>query len=117
MNEGKSAHNWIEEFPSAITVCDNKGIIVAMNEASRLNFSKRGGGTLIGTSLFDCHPEAANKIIRKMLHKETPQTYITENKGRKRLVHQSPWYKNKEFAGLVETIIDLYGEIQTRKRN
>ncbi|MDH3327924.1 MAG: hypothetical protein OEM01_01690 [Desulfobulbaceae bacterium] len=117
MNRVNPDHSWIEEFPSAITVCDDKGIIVAMNETSRLNFSKKGGGALIGSSLFDCHPESANKKIRKMLKEEIPQTYFLENKGRKRLVHQSPWYNNKKFAGLVETIIDLSGDIQIRKRN
>ena len=117
MSTDDIAYNWQELYPSSITVCDVHGVIVAMNSASRKNFSSRGGGALIGTSLFDCHPETANNIIRKMLHSQQPQTYIVEKKGRKRLVHQAPWYKHGDFAGLVETTIDLAGDIQVRKRN
>jgi len=110
-------HEWVEEFPSPITVCDVHGIIVAMNSASRLNFAQQGGEALIGTSLFDCHPADSNKIIRKMLQKEFAQTYITENKGKKRLVNQSPWYKDGILAGLVETIVDIPGDVEVRKRS
>ena len=108
---------FFEYHPSSITVCDTEGIIVAMNAASRDNFLKRGSGKLIGTSLFECHPESANNTIRHLLSTESSQTYITENKGRKRLIHQGPWYNNGIMAGLVETIIDLSGEIEVRKRN
>ena len=117
MSGKKNNHDWIEEFPSAITVCDVDGNIIAMNQASCRNFQKKGGETLIGSRLFDCHPEAANKKIRKLLQTETQQIYILENKGRKRLVHQSPWFINNEIAGLVETIIDISGEIEIRKKN
>ena len=116
MDDSIPMHEWVEEFPSAITVCDVHGIIVAMNSASRRNFAKRGGAALIGTNLFDCHSEASNRLIKKMLQKEVVQTYITENKGQKRLVNQSPWYKDGVFAGLVETIVDIPGDIEVRKR-
>ena len=117
MREEMPIQEWVEEFPSAITVCDVRGKIVSMNKASRLNYAKRGGESLIGTSLFDCHSEASNKIIRKMLQKEIDQAYFTENKGKKRLVHQAPWFNNGISAGLVETIVDLPGDIEVRKRS
>jgi len=109
--------DWIDCIPGPITVCNAEGIIVAMNRASRLNFKNKGGASLIGKSLYDCHPGSARDRIRIMLRDETTQTYIVESKGKKRLVHQSPWYKNKKIAGLVETIIDLSGEIEVRKRD
>ena len=105
-------YDWLELYPSAVTVCDVHGVIVAMNSVSRKNFSNRGGGALIGTSLFDCHPESANILIRKMLRNQQAQTYIVEKKGLKRLIHHAPWYKQGELAGLVETIIDLIGDIK-----
>ena len=113
---GPSEFDWLELYPSPITVCDVQGIIVAMNSASRDNFSSRGGWDLIGTSLFDCHPESANIKIRNMLHSQQAETYIIERRGRKRLIHQAPWYEQGEFSGLVETIIELTGEIEERKR-
>ena len=117
MSKNDIEDDWLELHPSAITVCDVHGVIIAMNSASRENFSSRGGRDLIGNSLFDCHPEPANIKIRKMLHSQKAETYIVEKKGRKRLIHQSPWYKQGEFAGLMETIIDLAGDIQEHKRN
>ncbi len=117
MKKSISDVSYFEQYPSSITVCDTEGIIVAMNGASRDNFSRKGGGRLIGTSLYDCHPEPANIKILEMMHHEEAQTYITENKGRKRLIHQAPWYNNGVLAGLMETIIDISGEIEVRKRN
>ena len=36
-------HEWIEEFPVAITVCDKEGLILEMNEAAETFFKKDGG--------------------------------------------------------------------------
>jgi hypothetical protein len=108
--------NWIESYPHCVTICDTKAIIIAMNAVSRQNFKKYGGGKLIGSSLFDCHPESANAIIRKQLATRGKNTYITESTEKKRLISQVPWYKDTIFGGLVETIIDLPGDITTKKR-
>ncbi len=108
--------NWIESYPHSVTVCDTKGIIIAMNDASKNNFKKYGGGRLIGSSLFDCHPESANKIIRHQLATETENTYITESTDKKRLISQVPWYRDNTFGGMVETIITLPGDMPTKKR-
>lgn len=116
MSAGEKMPDWFEMYPSPVTVCDEQGVIVAMNNASRRNFARQGGGDLIGSSLFDCHPESANSKIRNMLQSRQAETYIVERKGRKRLIHQAPWYKNEEFAGLMETIIDLAGDVEERKR-
>ncbi len=117
MDGNSPLHDWVDEFPSPVTVCDVDGKIIAMNNASCSIFSKQGGIDLIGKSLFDCHSDASGRIIRKMLLNESAQTYITENKGKKRLVHQAPWYEKGKFAGLVETIIDLSVDIEVRKRS
>ena len=117
MSKDDVEYDWLELYPSAVTVCDVHAVIVAMNSASRKNFSSRGGGALVGTSLFDCHSEPSNIKIRKMLQSQEAQTYIVEKKGSKRLIHQAPWYNQGAFAGLVETIIDLAGDIQEHKRN
>jgi transcriptional regulator with PAS, ATPase and Fis domain len=108
--------DWMEAYPHCVTVCDTQGTIIAMNGASRDNFKKYGGGKLIGSSLFDCHPESANEIIRNQLAAQTKNTYITESTDKKRLISQVPWYRNNEFGGLVETIIDMPQEIMIKKR-
>ena len=108
--------DWIQSYPHGVTVCDTKGIILAMNVASQENFKKYGGEKLIGSSLFDCHPESANEIIRNQLATREENTYITESTDKKRLINQVPWYRDNEFGGMVETIINLPREIMTKKR-
>jgi transcriptional regulator with PAS, ATPase and Fis domain len=108
--------DWITSYPHCVTVCDATGIIIAMNEASQLNFNKYGGKKLIGSSLFDCHPEPANAIIRNQLAEKKGNTYITESADKKRLISQQPWFDGQTFGGLVETIIDLPLDLPVKKR-
>lgn len=109
--------DWIASYPHGVTVCDTEGIIIAMNGASCENFKKYGGKKLIGSSLFDCHPESANTIIRNQLDFQEANTYITEKAAKKRLISQTPWYHaDKTFGGMVETIIDLPVNTNVKKR-
>jgi len=39
MNENE----WIKEFPAAVTVCDEEGIILEMNDKSAKTFEKEAG--------------------------------------------------------------------------
>lgn len=111
-----NSFDWIEDYPAAVTVCDCEGIILAMNRRSIEQFDKRGGAQLIGTSLFDCHPESANIIIRNMLRTELPNIYITESISGRRLIQQIPWFKQGVFAGIVETTCVVGDEIPVKKR-
>jgi len=108
--------DWMEEYPAAVTVCDRNGLIVAMNRRSREQFDKRGGAALIGSSLFDCHPEKANAIIRRQLESREANCYRVQGKSGQRLVLQVPWYRDGVFAGLVETSTPIQGEIPLKKR-
>lgn len=109
--------DWQEDYPAVVTVCDRDGIIIAMNKRSIEQFAERGGSELIGTSLFDCHPETANKIIRRQLQTHKANVYITSSKNGRRLVQQVPWYNNGTFAGLVETVSPLSNEICIKQRD
>ncbi len=106
----------MEDYPAAVTVCDDKGIIIAMNRCSIEQFRKQGGEKLIGSSLFDCHPESANTIIRKQLETQQPNIYITESKSGSRLIQQVPWYRDGIFAGLVETSGPIPADIPVKQR-
>jgi PAS domain-containing protein len=109
--------DWVEHYPAAVSVCDTEGTLVAMNQRAAAIFAEDGGEKLIGTSLFACHPEPANVIIRTLLREQRANTYFTEKNGRRKLVHQAPWYDKGRFAGLVETVIVLPAEIATRQRS
>ena len=108
--------DWIQSYPHCVTVCDTAGIIIAMNAASQDNFKKYGGAGLIGSSLFDCHPESANVRIREQLATRSGNTYFTESKDKKRLISQLPWYQGEVFGGLVETIMLLPDDTPIKKR-
>ena len=108
--------DWIEDYPAAVTVCDDKGIIIAMSRRSIEQFQEYGGAELIGSSLFDCHPESANVLIKDQLQSQEPNIYITQSKSGRRLIQQVPWYKEGVFAGLVETTSPIPDEIPVRQR-
>lgn len=107
---------WIEEFPSGITVCDASGVIVCMNKASRKTFEKPGEGSLVGKSLLDCHPEPARSELSDMLKNPRVNSYTIEKKGIKKLIHQSPWYKDGKFTGYVEFSIVIPVEMVNHVR-
>lgn len=100
-------HNWPHEFPSAITVCDTKGIVLYMNDKSAKTFEKYGGVALIGKSLLDCHPEPARARLLHLLQTQGANSYTIEKNGIKKLIHQSPWFENGQYAGMVELSIEI----------
>ena len=99
--------DWTHEFPSAITVCDTEGIIISMNDQSGKTFEKYGGKTLIGSNVLNCHPEPARSKLLNLLKSGNSNSYTIEKNGVKKLIHQSPWYKNGKYAGFVEISIVL----------
>jgi transcriptional regulator with PAS, ATPase and Fis domain len=108
---------WEKEIGAAVTVCDTSGIILYMNDKSAETFSEDGGRALLGTNLLDCHPEPAKSKLKEMLEKEESNIYTIEKNGTRKLIHQSPWYSNGEFAGLVEMVFVLPAEIPNHKRS
>ena len=94
--------DWAREFPGAITVCDRDGITLYMNDRAAATFAAGGGASLVGRSLIDCHPEPARSKLKELLRTAGTNTYTIEKAGVRKLIHQCPWFKEGEFAGLVE---------------
>lgn len=77
----------MRDYPAAIGVlCDTEGTIIALNRRAAEGFRRDGGERLVGSSLFSCHPEPANAIIRRLLRDQTANTYFVEKHGRRKLV-------------------------------
>ncbi len=93
---------WIEGIDVAVTVCDREGVIVCMNEMAAKTFAPDGGKALLGKSLMNCHPEPARRKIRRIMETGAANSYTIEKNGAKKLIHQAPWYRDGEMAGLVE---------------
>ncbi len=100
-------HEWVEEFPGAVTVCDREGIILAMNDRSAASFGKEGGRELIGRNLIDCHPEPAKSKVRGMLASGKLNAYTIEKNGVWKLIYQAPWYEKGEYRGFVEFALEI----------
>jgi transcriptional regulator with PAS, ATPase and Fis domain len=99
--------NWIKEFPAAVTVCDVEGIILEMNDKAAKTFESDGGYALIGKNMLDCHPGLSRAKTERLLAAKEKNVYTIEKKGVKKLIYQSPWYQNGEYAGFVEISLEI----------
>jgi len=108
MNE----HDWIKQFPAAVTVCDCKGIILDMNDKAARTFEKDGGYALIGKNLLDCHPEPARSKVERLLEACEKNVYTIEKNGVKKLIYQCPWFEDGQYAGFVELSLEIPFEME-----
>jgi PAS domain-containing protein len=100
-------HAWVDSFPGSITVCNREGRIIEMNAASLEYFKEDGGEALLGSSVFDCHPEPSRSKLSQMIEKGSANLYTIERDGQKKLVCQVPWYLEGQYAGFVELLVPL----------
>jgi len=107
-----SEHEWIKDFPAAITVCDCEGKILEMNEKAMKSFESDGGYALIGQNLLDCHPEPARSKVERLLAAVEKNVYTIEKNGVKKLIYQSPWFKDGHYEGFVELSLEIPFEME-----
>jgi len=106
---------WLEGMDIGVTVCDQDGVGLYLNERAAKVFEKDGGKRLVGKSLLDCHPEAARSKMLALLKNQASNSYTVERNGKKKLIHSVPWFKDGKFAGLVEISLDIPFEIPHKK--
>lgn len=100
--------SWLDEEEAAITICDLQGIIIYMNDRSKKSFTKYDdSGVTVGSSLIECHPEPARTKLRSMLQEPFTNVYTIEKNGKKKLIRQSPWYKDGVFSGVTEMSFEI----------
>ena len=104
-------NDWEDGVDFAITVCDAEGVITEMNPKSAATFAKSVGGSLVGKSLLDCHPEPARTKLKKMLAEPYTNAYTIEKAGVKKLIYQAPVMKDGRCAGLVELSLVIPAEM------
>ncbi|MEF9985725.1 MAG: PAS sensor protein [Bacteroidales bacterium] len=93
--------DWAKGVSFAVTVCDCEGFIIYMNDKSKATFAKHGD--MIGNNLKECHPAKAWKIITTLLEKGGSNSYTIYKNGVKKIIHQTPWYKNGNSASDAST--------------
>ncbi|MEI6749463.1 MAG: PAS domain-containing protein [Bacteroidales bacterium] len=103
--------SWIKELPFAITVCDKEGKILEMNDKSVKTFEKYGGAELIGQNLFICHPGESGEKLAALLSSGKTNCYTIEKTDIRKMIYQSPWFRDGEYMGFVELSLELPAEV------
>jgi hypothetical protein len=103
--------DWIEHLPIAVTVADENGTILELNAASRDVFAADGGAALVGRSVFDCHPEPARTKTLELYENRQANHYTIRKNGRRKVIHQLPWFVDGVFRGFVELSIPVPDEM------
>jgi len=103
--------DWFKVFPGAITVTDENGAIIEMNDGSAEMFKADGGYAIMGRDAITCHPEPTQTKVRKMYESQAPNIYSIQKNGKKQLVYQTPYFIDGKFAGFVEICLHLPEEI------
>lgn len=105
-------NDWTKEIGIAITVCDKEGTILSMNDKALDTFKNDGGEKLIGTNVLDCHPEPSRTQLYGMLKNGTKNVYTIEKQGKKKMILQTPYSINSEYAGFVEFSFEIPSEMK-----
>ena len=106
-NSQNAAVNWMEESPLSIIVSDPSGMIVYMNTVAANAYLHLGGKLLIGSSMFECHPEPALTKLKELMEQRHSNVYTIERNGIHKMVLQSPWYQDGTYAGYIELIFQI----------
>jgi transcriptional regulator with PAS, ATPase and Fis domain len=98
---------WVKSFPGAITVSDTQGIILEINDKAEMGFKEDGGRSLIGTNMLGCHPGPARIKLEELMKNQEINVYTIEKNGKKKIIYQTPWYKDGVYAGFVELALEI----------
>lgn len=106
--------DYLEKAGFAATVCDKDGIILYQNQCA-----VERDGAAVGKNLYNCHNKKSQEIIRRMIETGGSNTYEVVRNGKRRLLHQTPWYEKNsgEAAGLIEISISLPDEYPVFNRD
>lgn len=98
---------WADGLKASILVCDEQGKILAMNATAEAQYAKEGGRALVGRNLRDCHSAESNEKIARLIAEQKPNHYTITKGGRRRMIHQMPWFHEGRCMGLVEFAMDI----------
>jgi hypothetical protein len=102
---------WINSLNVSVMVCDRAGTILFLNATAEKQYAKDGGAALVGRNLRDCHNALSNEKIARLIADGVPNHYTITKHGRKRMIHQLPWFVDGRCAGLIELAMDIPDEL------
>jgi hypothetical protein len=108
MEDKMGPTDWLDQIEVIISTCDENGITTYMNRKGDKVFAGSGGYQLIGQSMVDCHPEGAvQEKFLNLLKSQKFNCYTIEIKDKKKLVYQTPLFKDGLFVGYNEMILSI----------
>ena len=106
-----SSMEWIEKFDGNVIVSDAQGKIIYMNEKALSHYEKDGGSSLIGQDLLACHNETSRIKIMEIMTSGQKNVYTIEKRGKKKIIYQSPWFRDGKFRGIIELSLEIPAEM------
>lgn len=94
---GKMEFDFFNSIDGSITVSDIEGNVLYMNEKAASVF-----GSMVGKNMMGCHNPRSQEIIAKLIEQKETNAYTIEKNGVKKIIYQTPWYKDGVVGGLVE---------------
>ncbi len=102
---------WVNGFPGAVTVCDEHGTMIWMNDKAAAGYRDAGGRALLGSNVLACHEGESRKKVAALFEERRTNVYTIQKGGIRKLIYQSPWYRDGAFAGIVELSMEIPQEI------
>lgn len=90
-------YDYFNTIAGSITVSDLQGRVVYMNDKAKEVF-----GNKVGVSMMGCHNDNSKQIIERLIAEKQTHSYTIEKGDVKKIIYQTPWYKDGEIAGLIE---------------
>ncbi len=95
----------LDSLTEPVLMADTEHVMVYMNKAAEELYKDRGGRTLLGRSIFDCHNENSNSVIkevfRRMQHEGLEEKMITDGE-KKRIFMRAVREEDGELIGYYE---------------
>ncbi|MDC7125675.1 MAG: PAS domain-containing protein [Spirochaetales bacterium] len=110
MEKEKIFYYILEQHKYPIVFVDNDHIMRFMNKAAIEKYSKRGGSSLIGKSIFDCHNERSNEMIKEYYKKMAAgenEIFLTVNKANQKVTMIAVRDDNEKLLGYYERFEDI----------
>ena len=96
--------DYFKTIKPAVTVSDKDGNIIYANEASE----KVNGIDVKGKNILtECHSGKSLEKLKQLMENAQTNAYTISKGEVKKLIYQTPWYENGEFAGMVEISLPI----------
>jgi hypothetical protein len=103
--------DWLDGVEITVSACDEDFTTTFFNARASRSFEPQGGYALLGTDMRDCHPPGVREKFEAVMAARKVNAYTTEKAGKRKLVYQAPVFKDGDFKGMVELVMEIPWEM------